>query len=74
MIHNCDKEARPLDAMYALTNYDKTAPPVSRKADAFNKWRQSLPARCWNCRRFDSCTPGNRCNYNPARKLVKDRG
>lgn len=74
MIHNCDKEAQPLDAMYALTNYDKTASPVDRKADEFNKWRQSLPNQCWNCARFDSCTPGNRCNYNPAYKLTKDRG
>lgn len=35
------------------------------KNSEYNKWRESLPASCWDCERFDKCHPKYECNQNP---------
>lgn len=40
--------------------------------DEYNKWRQSLPALCWNCDKFDRCYPKNKCMFNPNYKKVEN--
>lgn len=71
MIFECDKEARPLDNIYALTTYERIGRHKIKKSSddyQYNKWRQSLPDDCFKCCRFDRCSPNRKCEHNPYNK------
>lgn len=71
MISNADKEATPLDPIYAISTAQRNSatPKVGRKPGIdvvkWNEWRKSLPDSCWECRRFDNCYPARHCSKNP---------
>lgn len=68
MISNADKEATPLDPIYAIStkriNNGQSVKLDTRNED-YNRWRRSLPEHCWNCKIFDSCYPKRQCKHNP---------
>lgn len=60
-----DEIVVPLDPIYAIGQKTRTVGvKVANNAPRWNRWRESLPDRCWNCGYFDKCTPYTKCRHN----------